>query len=324
MQCAWLLQSSGQLLEVEPFLPTTEEAIAEGDAESLILIARCVQAQYNRDGTPELLERTWSTLQSVTSLPDVEDEQQQTALRMTMDLLPKLREEVYQRLARSPIHRTARRRQWRSSKSPAPHRRPASNSTLKTRQPRLANLRLQKLMIESLLESDPDRAAEWGDTLALLAFAWLHEAEVSRVMDRSTFSGPRMQRDMYGNLFYVNDGDMAMQMQMAQAQEVVRAIRTADVLSVAPNPDWLAFVSDTIRPKFAQVTAQLHLKVSDEERGPIPSLNNWRHPIRTSPATSSTSSSAPGPVTTIPTPVHATPTRICSCTATSGGPAVSP
>ena len=264
IQCAWLLETAGQVLEAQPFLPTVEEAIAEGDAETLIFIARCILARYNRDGTPELLEQTWSTLQSVASLADIDGELRQTALRMTIDLLPRIKDEVsgdwLTARFTGPTGDGMELLEVTGSASAAGLLPNAHNPDA-----RLANLRLQKLVIESLLETDPDRAADWGDTLELLAFAWLHEAQISRLVDRSTFSGPRMQRDRYGNLYYVNDGDMEMQRQVAQAQEVIRAIRTADVLSVIPNEDWLAFVSDSIRPKFAHVTAQLHLKVSDAE-----------------------------------------------------------
>ena len=72
----------------------------------------------------------------------------------------------------------------------------------------------------------------------VLALAWLREGELTRLYDRSTMYGPRMQRDMFGNFFYYDDNNGMMPMQRQNNE--LRPIGSADMLEVAPGEKWLA------------------------------------------------------------------------------------
>lgn len=74
-QCALMLIAGGHIGEAPPFLPTLEEAEAEGDPESLNLIAKCLIAQHGKEKEPKLLEQAWKAVQASLALtaPELED-----------------------------------------------------------------------------------------------------------------------------------------------------------------------------------------------------------------------------------------------------------
>ncbi|MGD9857431.1 MAG: hypothetical protein AB7U20_21010 [Planctomycetaceae bacterium] len=134
-------------------------------------------------------------------------------------------------------------------------------------EPRLANLKVQKTVVESLLEQAPDRAAAWDGMLKMLADAWLREAEFSRQRDFSSSRGPRLQRDPFGNIYYMNwnnemGGDPC---QQARGNQPL-PISSGEVLEAAPSEEWLSLLEESIRPKFLAMIGQLYLKVGEEDK----------------------------------------------------------
>ena len=89
---------------------------------------------------------------------------------------------------------------------------------------RLKSLELQKLAVEALLQKAPERGKDWASSLALLADAWLREAEFSYHYDYSTSLGPRMQYDAYGNIYYSNYDPFTPEM-MARQRGMPMALR---------------------------------------------------------------------------------------------------
>ncbi len=128
---------------------------------------------------------------------------------------------------------------------------------------RLKSLDLQKLAVEALLQKAPARGREWAGSLALLAENWLHEAEFSFHYDYSTSLGPRMQFDPFGNIYYSN---YDMPNMMGRQGNMPMALKVGDVVKNRPGDDWLAFVDEGMKPKFATVFAELYLKVNEEEK----------------------------------------------------------
>lgn len=264
IQCAWLLLAAGLTTEVEPFLPTLEQAVADGDAESLIPLSQSHIARYETAGKLEHLQTAWEILQAVLGMEGVAEEQHGQAMQMTLQLVPKVDEDrgmawLRTAFADDPHAGMQIITSTGTSAASALQSRPHDPNS------RLAELRVQKVVVETLFEADPARADEWRDALGLLALNWLREAELSRTMSTSSNMGPRLQRDMYGNLFYVTD-EMAMEMQMSRQSGDVRPIGAGEVLEVAPPQPWLDQLDAEMLPKFMAVHAQLCLKVSDEER----------------------------------------------------------
>jgi hypothetical protein len=127
---------------------------------------------------------------------------------------------------------------------------------------RLKSLELQRAAVEALLRAAPDRAAEWKDTLSLLATTWLREAQVSQELDQRERMGPGWQHDRYGNYFFVEDETQVSAMRYNNG--MAQPIKTNELLEVRPNDQWLALVSADLAPKFAGTFAQLYLKVNEE------------------------------------------------------------
>ncbi|HEY4311854.1 MAG TPA: hypothetical protein VGN12_20570 [Pirellulales bacterium] len=263
-QCAQLLAGAGQSAEVEPFLPTLEKAVEEKDAEAINLLARMRIAQHGKDRKPELLDQAWKTIQASLALVDGDAKQQEEALKLAVELAPKVREDLGQAwLDQSFTQEPQRGMNILTAIGNA-------TSTGIQSQPhlpdsRLKALELQKTAVEALLKSSPERAREWRATLALLAHSWQREADFSRVASQSSMYGPRMQRDNFGNIFYMNDDDSGMMMQRQQGNQA-RPIGTSQVLEAAPSEAWLAEVDALAQPRFYALYAQLYLKVAEEER----------------------------------------------------------
>src|SRR5262249_24882563 len=159
-------------------------------------LARCHSSKYDRDKKPESLETSWAALQPVLAMPEVKSKERDEALKMMIGLVPKVRE----RLGQAWLEESFSRDPELGLKTLASAGTSVAESLQRNMQnpaERLRELTVQKKIVESLLERTPDRADQWQETLRVLAFAWLREAEFTRNLDRSTMYGPRMQRDMF-------------------------------------------------------------------------------------------------------------------------------
>lgn len=261
--CAWLLSSAGHMADVGPFLPSMEESIAAEDADTLLLTSHTLQAQYDKERKPELLEQTWSALQPILTMAGVKQKLRDQALTSLVSLVPKVRDELGAAWLEQSFKDEPERGMQILAVAGA-NALGGLQSGLQNPSQRLKNLQLQQTAVESLLEKTPERADEWRDTVQMLALAWLRDAEVSRHFDQSTSRGPQIQRDPFGNIFYVNDMDQ-MHRHRGGQRDQVRPIKTADMLEVAPSEAWLAQLDDTLRPRFYAALSQLNLKVSEDE-----------------------------------------------------------
>ena len=257
----------GQPAYAGDFLPTPEEAQKAGDLEALNLLARHFLALHGKEKKSNNLERAWAAVQAILATSEGKAEEKQEGLVRAVELAPRIKEELGQAwLDASFTKDTARGMeilatigtlvsQGISSKPFAPD-------------DRLNALKLMQTAVEALLKAAPDRAKEWKPTLTLLASGWLKEAEFSQRFDRSSGSGPRLRRDMYGNIFFAGDDDEdpMMRMMMQQRPDMPRPVTIIDVVKARPNEAWIAAIDDTLRPKLADVLARLHLKISEEDK----------------------------------------------------------
>jgi hypothetical protein len=264
-RCAQLLDATGLILELSPFLPTLEEAVTAKDAEGINLLARYQLAVHQKERKPVLLEEAWRILQASLALTEAEKQDQEETLKLAVDLAPKLKKEVGEAwLEQSFTEQTQRGitilAKIGSLASTSLESQPQSPDS------RLQTLKLQKTAAEALLKASPERAKEWHETLALLAQVWQREAEFSRAAAASTSFVPRMQRDPWGNFYYMNsDGGMEMGNRQQQ-QSTAQPISVADILEVAPSDAWLSNVDSAIQPRFQAIFAALYLKVAEEDR----------------------------------------------------------
>ena len=262
-QAAKLLIAADCLIEAGDFLPTPEKAEAGNDREALNLLARHYLAVHARDKKTVYLERAWQVTQAALAAGKIEPAQKDEAMRRAVELTPKIRDA----LGRAWLEESFTRRPERGMEIIAAIG-SASAQGLQTRafdvDFRLKSLALQKLAVEALLAKAPQLAKKWSSSLALLAEAWLREAEFSYHYDNSTSLGPRMYYDPYGNSYYSNYDPFSPDM-MNRQRGMPMAVKVADLVKERPGDAWIAFVDEGIKPKFATVFAKMYLKVNEED-----------------------------------------------------------
>lgn len=262
-QAAKLLIAADCLIEAGEFLPPPEKAESDNDREALNLLARHYLAVHAREKKTVHLERAWQVTQAALAAGKVDPTQKDEAMRRAVELTPKIRDA----LGRAWLEESFTRRPERGMEIIAAIG-SASAQGLQTRafdvDFRLKSLALQKLAVEALLAKAPGLAQKWSSSLALLAEAWLREAEFSYHYDHSTSLGPRMYYDPYGNSYYSNYDPFSPDM-MARQRGLPMAVKVADLVKERPGDAWIAFVDPGIKPKFATVFAKMYLKVNEED-----------------------------------------------------------
>lgn len=254
--CALLLAAIGREAEMGEFLPTAVEAVEADDREALNLLARHYLAVQQKEGGTAHLERAWEVTQAALAAGEIEESEKTDALRRAVGLAPRIRPELGQAwLEESFTDRPERGAEVlatigaQAARGQQEHARDVAFRT--------EGLRLQKTAVEALLQHAPERAEEWADSLRLLASNWIREAQHSYRYSEATSFGPIMQRDPYGNIFYVDRGG-------AYGRAPVAAIDPTDLLEFRPDGRWLDLLEDSVRPEIASVTARLYLKVNEE------------------------------------------------------------
>ena len=254
---ARILMAANYPVEAGAFLPSPEDAVAENDRAALNLLSRHYLARHAEDSKGGFLEQAWTVIQAVLASGEVEDKDKKEALKRAVDIAPQIKDELGQAwLDESFTARPDRGMEILSVIGGS-----SSNALMdKARDSgaRFKNLELQTTAAEALLKAAPERAPEWASTLSLLATNWLREAIYTYDNDKSTQRGPMMERDFYGNFYYYNS-------RSRQSSNVPQAISTDEILDIRPSGEWLAFVDDGLKPKFAMIQAQLLLKVNEEE-----------------------------------------------------------
>ncbi|MDZ4773965.1 MAG: hypothetical protein SGI72_12620 [Planctomycetota bacterium] len=254
---ARVLVAANEPWHMGEFLPSPEKAEADGDREALNLIARHRMACFDKDQKTTWLVDAWKATQAVLAEGDVKAEAKTEALTRAVDIAPKLQKELGQAwLDESFAKRPERGMEILSAIG-------SSTSLALSAQPsdgekRFKLLQLQTTAADTLLAVAPERAAEWRDSLEVLATNWLKEALVTYQLDDSTSLGPRMQRDTYGNVFYYENNVRF------GGNNGAKAIRADKVLSIRPSDAWLSHLQPTLRPRFDMVLAQLYLKVAED------------------------------------------------------------
>ncbi|MBV9122062.1 MAG: hypothetical protein JO112_01720, partial [Planctomycetes bacterium] len=262
-QAAQLLVTADQAAAAGDFLPGLDQATADKDAEALNLLARHFLALHAKEQKATHLEQAWRATQAALATGAGHRAEQEEALKRAVELAPQIQEA----LGKTWLEQSFTSRPERGMDILATIGSLAAQG-MQT-QPmnateRLKTVQLQKTAVEALLRATPARAADWRMTLTLLAGNWLREAELTYQFAPSSNSGPRMQRDPYGNIFYVNDNGSGPMMPPQPNQPA--PIPTSDILEARPGEAWLALVDDGLKPHLVTVFARLYLKAGEEEK----------------------------------------------------------
>lgn len=256
-QISKLLVLAKKPIEAGDFLPDLETATQENDFEALNLLSVHLLSLHEKNNRVEDLEQAWHVTQAILASTEADTEQRDEAIKRAVSLATQVREELGRKwLADSFTGETERGVEIISAigtDTAQSMRQSPSNTSI-----RLRKLRMQNEAVKTMLESVGDDAIKWKETLSLLSLSWLREAVVSYEDDSSTGLTPGMQRDMYGNIFYMDNS------RGIQRGRGTSPISTGDLLEVKPSEKWLALIDPSLKSKFDSIFAQLYLKVGEE------------------------------------------------------------
>jgi hypothetical protein len=264
-QLAKLLINAGQPAYAGDFLPSFEQAQKDKDLEGLNLLSRHYLALHAKEAKAGNLEKAWHAVQANLTFPDGPREQFEESLLRSVELAPRVKDELGQAWLDESFTKKPERGQQILAAVGEMVAKGLSSKPFATDQ-RLDALKLMRTAVEALLKAAPkeEHVSKWRPTLTLLAAGWLKEADFSRQHDRST--EPRLRRDYYGNIYYGGDDEMGMNPYQMMRPDLPRPIPIIEVLRNRPNDTWVAAVDDSFRPRLAGLLAQLHLKTSEEQK----------------------------------------------------------
>jgi hypothetical protein len=263
-QAARVLVAAGESAAAGDFLPTLDKAKSDKDFEALNLLAHHFLGVHAREKKVQFLEQAWTATLAVLALGGGQQDEKDEAVRRAVELAPRLKEQLGQAWLEQSFTTHPERGMVILATIGS-----LASQGLQT-QPmnpdeRLKAIQLQKTAVDALLKAAPQRAAQWKPTLSLLAGVWLKEGDYSNRMDHSTGMGPRMRRDMWGNIFWMSDDDPNYMMMMRQQNQPL-PVRTGDLLRARPEKDWLALLDDGERAKLSILLANLFLKVGEDDK----------------------------------------------------------
>ncbi|MFK7767278.1 MAG: hypothetical protein AB8B55_08660 [Mariniblastus sp.] len=260
-QIAKILFGSQLPIPAGKFLPELETAKTENDHEALNLLSRHYLALYQNeeDKKKEGLEQAWHVTQAILAAKDVDKDERKTALARAVKLSNEVSDELGQKwLSDSFVAQPETGMEVLGAIGAD------ASQSLKTyarsAEVRLERLKLQNDAVSALIKESKENTTKWKGQLELLAMNWLREAGISYSDDESTQMGPNMNRDVYGNIFYYNMG-----MSRSRMNSMLSPIKTTELLEIKPSDEWLSLVDPTLKPKFDSITAQLYLKVSEQD-----------------------------------------------------------
>ncbi len=262
---AELLLAAGHFAEAEEFLPDINFAGVKEDAKLLSLLTNYYTQLYESEKKATHLEKAWETNTYLLAVPETTENKTliEAGLARAIELSLKIRDEVGMPWLQDSFSSNPQRgRQILSLIGQA-----TSQNLITSFQDtaaRLKFLKLQRATIDALLNTSPELAAEWSDTLTMLAMNWLREAELTTAKAESGSMGEIMQVDMYGNYYYVSQ-DQYMQRYRGSNNQTPEPIEVANLIEYCPNDTWIAHISPTVQPQLFQRFATLYLQANEEE-----------------------------------------------------------
>lgn len=257
---ARVLVAAGRPIEAGRFLPTVDEALAAGDWEGLNLAALHHLAVDERESSKTSLEQAWRATQAVVlASAEIDIKEREKALTQAVAMASRVRDRLGDAwLESSFAGDAARGREILATIGAAVAR--ATESSALDSVTRLEGLKLQQVAVEALLKTVPGEGlGEWQAPLEVLALNWLQEAEISYRFDMATTFGPQMQRDPFGNLYYVDPNQMS-----GPRARVAAGIDSAELLELRPAEAWMAQLPAERNAAFRRAAARLLLKVGRE------------------------------------------------------------
>ena len=256
-RAAELLLEVGFVEEAEPFLPDLAEARKKPDYQGINLIARhraALAKSKPLDAGKEAVQLAWELSTSFLSDEKAPIEARSEALFRALSLIPDLGDD--------------RGRDWLKKTFENPEgpglellsslgTLTAQNRDNRRSSVRFEQLRLQHAAVKAMLASGAD-PAPWADIFTLYARQWVHEAEVTRMLDQSGSRRMVPQYDDFGNVFFTRN-------QVQYHGDGPSPISSSDMLECRPDDAWLATLEPTTRHHCTVAAARLFLNVKEED-----------------------------------------------------------
>lgn len=257
-QCAKFLFAAKEGVHAGQFLPSVEQAIKDNDQEALNLLASYNIAKFQKDSEVKDLENAWAALQAIFVSKTMDNSQKSEALKQAVALAPKIRKELGQTWLEESFTKRPERGMEIISVIGASAARGVEQHPMDA-ELRLKGLELQSIAISALLKSSPELAEKWSDAIQLLAANWLNEARFAYAHGEGKNLGPDMQRDAWGNVFYMNYG------MFNRRASRFKTVDIAKLLEIQPRDTYLNMIDISAKPLFEKICAQLYLKVAEPE-----------------------------------------------------------
>lgn len=257
---AHVLFAAGRVEDALVFAPLPAAAAEKKDHRALDLLGRLHMARFQTEKKAADLERAWEATRALIEVEGLPDEARLIGMDRALELVPRLKAELGQAwLVEGFTRDVDRARRLLAGVG----RLVALNRARHRRAPdeRKKGLELQRTPVDSLLESAPARAAEWHRILDVLAKNWLHEAQLTLVLDPGAGGPMQPQWDEYGNMFFAR----AQRHQQHDGNVPVPVV-AEELLEVRPTPPWLERLDPSLLRHVLSVMAELHLKAKQDDQ----------------------------------------------------------
>ncbi|MFT5904823.1 MAG: hypothetical protein ACI9E1_000409 [Cryomorphaceae bacterium] len=262
LRAAELLLSAKRPLPAQQFLLAKEDAMKTNNYKALDLLATFHQMLRKDEPFQGHLQQAWEINRTLFDLKNLPPELAERAMLRGFKLLPMLEDKTK---GSEWFRATLKAGKDRGTNLLAYVGNVASQSQGNRNESyRLDKMQLQHATALALISSSNDGLSEWKTIFMLYAKNWLHEAEFTFRKDKSTTSGPSMNRDSFGNVYYANNR-FDYNTGNRNSNNENRPIKASDILAIGPSKKWLAQLDELTKLQCLKNYARLNLKLKNDE-----------------------------------------------------------
>lgn len=250
LTAADLLMRCGLYDEAEKFIPKVDDSAFHDNIYSLRIWKQLADIRYNKKREMKWLKTVWTTNQNIFAAEDAEQRDIDRALARLIGIAPLLDKSIGQKWLDESFTKNPERGVQILAALGSISAENLSKANSVDGDERLKMLKLQNRAVEKLLEVSPDKAAQWGNTLSLLAQNWIQEAQIS--IDEAPNASTGMESDRYGN-YYWND----------YRSNAKNPIKIVEILPLLPSAKWQEQISPLMLTDIKVKRTKLHLQTKE-------------------------------------------------------------
>ncbi len=258
LAAAELLMKARMRDEVEAFLPPLDEESTKSNLPALKIWSQLALAKYKSKKIADWLEKAWNINQTILSVVDLPSADKDKALTNLIELSQKVDKEVGEAWLNASFTDESERGMVILTNLGTKTADMSLKSGSVSEKTRVELLRLQNQAAEKLIVQSSEKAKQWNQAMTLLIQNWLTEAETSLKHSKENSRSSQMNIDMYGNFFW--------NQQNRNNSRGPKPIKLGDILEITPSKEWQALVAPSLHMQLSRVTANLHLRVNEEDK----------------------------------------------------------